>query len=332
MSVIYIKEQGSVLQKKGERLIVTKNSRALLEIPVMNVENIAVIGNVQVTTQAMHMLLECGVDLNYFTFGGKYIGQTASDCSKNIFLRFAQYELYNCIERRMEIARQIVKNKAGNQIEMIRRHRFCDSGYDWRTDTDQMEKLVDNLSVKQTPNEILGIEGMCSNIYFGAFGKMFHCDFEFRGRNRRPPKDPINVLISLGYTFLTKEVSSALDAESFEMYLGFLHGIRYGRKSLPLDIVEEFRQPVIDRFVINLCNKRMINRYDFDEGENGIRLNEDGFKKFCHEYERMMTGAHGINYRNQIKRQVSLLKRCVLGKSVYSPYAMKEEKNVSGEL
>lgn len=214
---------------------------------------------------------------------------------------------------------------------MIRQHRWGDSGYDWKSDVEQMERLLASLPRKETSNEILGVEGMCSNIYFGAYGNMFHCDFQFRGRNRRPPRDPINVLISLGYTFLTKEVSSALDAESFEMYLGFLHGIRYGRKSLPLDIVEEFRQPVVDRLVLNACNKRMINKFDFDAEDERITLNEEGFKKFCCEFEEWMTGNRGIHYRNQIKKQAAILKKAILRKVPYVPFHLEDE-DVSREL
>jgi CRISPR-associated protein Cas1 len=232
----------------------------------------------------------------------------------------------------LEIAKIIVSNKISNQIGMIKKHRWEDENHDWKADIEQLQRLKNMLSEKQTSNEIMGIEGICSNIYFGAFGFMFHCDFEFHGRNRRPPKDPINVLISLGYTFLTKEVSSALDAESFEMYLGFLHGIRYGRKSLPLDIVEEFRQPVVDRFVIFVCNKRMMNKFDFNDDEDGIQLNEEGFKKFCQEFERWMTGFGGVNYRNQIKRQVSMLKQTILKKTQYVPYQLGTELNVQDEV
>ena len=115
------------------------------------------------------------------------------------------------------------------------------------------------------------------------------------------------------------------------MYLGFLHGIRYGRKSLPLDIVEEFRQPVIDRFVITLCNKSMINKYDFEQEEERIILNESGFQKFCREYEKYISGAGGINYRSLIRKQVQNLKAAVMEKREYVPYRM-EENHVSGEL
>ena len=213
----------------------------------------------------------------------------------------------------------------------MKHHRWTKSDHNWKNDIAQMERLLEKLPQKETSNEVLGVEGMCSNIYFGAYGKMFHCDFQFHGRNRRPPKDPINILISLGYTFLTKEVSSALDAESFEMYLGFLHGIRYGRKSLSLDIVEEFRQPVVDRFVLQVCNKRMINQFDFDVEDDRILLNEDGFKKFCFEFERWMTGSNGMNYRSQIKKQAAKLKTAILRKETYRPFCM-EDISVSGEL
>lgn len=331
MSVLYIKEQGSCIQKKSERIVVTRGSRTLLEMPVSNIENMALFGNVQMTMQALHMLLAQGVNVSLFSFSGKYLGQAASDSSKNIFLRFAQYELYNQLPRRLEIAKKIVDNKVRNQICLMKQYRWQASDYDWKKDIGKMEKLLGTLPQKETSNEILGVEGMCSNIYFGAYGKMFHCDFRFDGRNRRPPRDPINVLISLGYTFLTKEVSAALDAESFEMYLGFLHGIRYGRKSLALDIVEEFRQPVVDRFVLKVCNKRMINQFDFDAEGEKILLNEEGFRKFCHEFENCMAGSCGLNYRNQIKKQAASLKNAILHKDDYIPFSL-EDRDVSGKL
>lgn len=291
MAVLYIKEQGAIVQKSGERILVKKGNTTLLELPALHVENMALIGNVQITAQALHMLMERGIDLSHFSYSGKYLGQTAADASKNIFLRFEQYKFYLDMEKRMEMAKMIVSNKIENQMALIREHSWRGIDYEWKKDVQQMEKYRQELSEKRTPNEILGIEGICSNIYFRAFGYMLKCEFAFHGRNRRPPKDPVNVIISLAYTFLTKEVCNALEAESFEPYLGFLHGIRYGRKSLALDMMEEFRQPAVDRLVLLLFNKHMIGKYDFDIPEDGrIFLNEDGFKKFRTEYERWMNG------------------------------------------
>ena len=130
MSVIYVKEQGATIQKVGERIVVTKNQNRLLDIPIFQVENIAVIGNVQITTQALHMLMENGIDVSYMSYSGKYLGNAAAEASKNIFLRFEQYQFYLNEAKRISMARIIVYNKIQNQIEMIRSHRTKNSSYD----------------------------------------------------------------------------------------------------------------------------------------------------------------------------------------------------------
>ncbi len=326
MSVLYIKEQGALIQKQGERLAVTKGRNMLLEIPVFQVENLSIIGNVQITTPALHMLMANGVDVSYFSYGGNYLGQSAAETSKNIFLRFEQYQFYLDENRRNQMARIIVDNKIRNQISIIKNFRWHGNEYDWHSDIKQMETYRQSLALKNTSNEILGLEGICSNIYFRAYGKMLKGDFQFNGRNRRPPKDPVNAVISLAYTFLTREMCNALDSESFETYLGFLHGIRYGRKSLALDMIEEFRQPAIDRFVLLLFNRRMLNESDFEFSDTGrIVLNDNGFRKFCSEYERWMAGKNSASgersFHNCIRSQVSLLKKSICKRIDYIPYS-----------
>lgn len=335
MTVLYVREQGSCVQKRGERIVVTKNRKELLDIPVMGVENIALIGNVQMTTQMLHYLMEQGVDVSYFSFGGSYLGHSAAESSRNIFVRFAQYELYLNMPERISMAKTIVRNKIENQRALILQYRWTGSAYDWKKDVAQMEKLQEKLAEVDTPNQVLGIEGMCSSIYFKSFAQMFRCKITFPGRNRRPPKDPINVILSLGYTFLTREVSTALEAESFEMYLGFLHGIRYGRKSLALDMVEEFRQPVVDRLVIRLFNKQIFSEYDFDTEEESIALNEEGFRKFCREYEKWLTDKtfsdSSKSFRSAIKEQAAMLKRSIQHKEPYVPFSWVVAKKTEGE-
>lgn len=325
MAVLYVKEQGAVIQKRDERVLVTKNTETLLDIPLFEIENIAVIGNVQVTTQALHLLMQHGIDVSYFTYSGNYLGVAGAESSKNIFLRFEQYECYLDMERRLSMGRTIVENKILNQITLMRRRDGYTEAYSPNADIQTMERLLQELPDKRTPNELMGIEGMCSNIYFGAFAHMLRCDYTFTGRNRRPPRDPVNVMLSLGYTFLTREIANALEAESFETYLGFVHGIRYGRKSLALDIVEEFRQPIIDRLVIVLFNRRMIGRYDFDYEESGrVVLSEEGFRKFCEEYEKWMNGKNVLagerSFRRVIRRQIGALKKAITSGETYVPY------------
>ncbi len=328
MSVVYVREQGTTVQKNGGRIQVCKKSERLLELPVSNLDGLALMGNVQVSTQALHFLMQQGVDVSFYTFAGQYLGQLAAESSKNIFLRFAQYELYNSNMRRMALARCIIANKIQNQIRVVQNYRFT-GDYRPKDDIEEMSRLLERVPQMETTNELMGMEGKCSNIYFHCFGQMFKCDFTFNGRNRRPPKDPINVIISLGYTFLTKEICTALDAESFETYLGFLHGIRYGRKSLALDIIEEFRQPVVDRMAVKLFNKQMLSKYDFDFEEDRVILNDEGFRKFCREYERWMSGDLGgepSGYRPIIRHQIAKLKRCIQKGEVYEPYSWKSQE------
>lgn len=332
MAIIYVKEQGSCIRKRDRHVFVEKNGKELAEIPLHNITGISIIGNVQVTTQVLHMFMQEGIDVSFFSYSGNYLGHVAAESSKNIFLRFAQYERYQDINARMEMSRRIVRNKVQNQIAVIRNFRWADIEYDYNQAIRQMLKLTDTLDEKKTSNEIMGVEGACSAIYFSAYGKMFRCKLEFHGRNRRPPKDPINVILSLAYTLLTKEIAAALEAESFETYLGFLHGIRYGRKSLALDLVEEFRQPAVDRLVLRLFNKQMLSEIDFEIEDGKVTLREDGFKKFCTEYEKWMKKPVGVHekqsFRSMIRQQVSCLKKAIREQQEYAPYEWRE-KDVS---
>jgi len=335
MSVIYIKEQGAYVKKADRRIKVEKNGMELADIPLQNISNLSVMGNVQITTQALHMLMKEGIDVSFFTYSGNYVGQIAAESSKNIFLRFAQYERYQDMEARMQMARTIVRNKVNNQMALIRQFNWDGAEYDYIKDITQMQNHLASLEEKTTSNEVMGVEGICSAIYFSCYSHMFKCRIKFDGRNRRPPKDPINVILSLAYTLLTKEVAAALSAESFETYLGFLHGIRYGRKSLSLDMVEEFRQPVVDRLVLRLFNKQILSEYDFACEEERIILTEDGFKKFCTEYEKWMKLPSGTNdsrsFRVIVRQQAALLKHAVRENCQYVPYEWRG-RSVSGQL
>lgn len=327
MTAVYVREQGAVVSKSGERICIVKGSKTLMERPAYGIDNIAIFGNVQISSQALAMLLEKGIDISYFSYSGKYLGHTASDTSKNIFLRMQQYDCYEDIERRNDIARAIVANKIENQISVISGWKWKDD-FDWKADVEDMRRHMATLPEKKTQMEMMGVEGICSNIYFHSYAGMFSCDFKFEKRSRRPPKNPINVLLSLGYTLLTKEVTNVLAAQSFETYLGLLHGIRYGRQSLGLDLVEEFRQPVIDRLVLKVFNKGMMSKFDFELPEEGtVILNEEGFRKFCMAYERWMNGADtssgDSSFRNRIHEQVGKLRVTIKEDCAYEPYRWK---------
>lgn len=337
MSVYYVKEQGAYIRKLDQQLLIEKGGKTLADIPLVDISNLSIIGNVQVSTQALQMLMNEGIDVSFFSYSGKLLGQVVGDNTKNIFLRMNQYDLYMDLEKRLSVARIIVKNKIENQISVIRNFNWKNIEYDYHESVEQLRQMTELLPNAETSNEIMGLEGKSSVVYFEVFGHMFKGNIRFDGRNRRPPRDPINIILSLGYTLLTKEVSSALNSESFETYLGFLHGIRYGRQSLALDMVEEFRQPAIDRLTTYLFNKSIISEFDFETVDDRINLTEEGFKKFCNEYEKWMTSPVDSrdvrSFRNIIHGQVASLKKSIKEKSDYIPYAWKKEvPDVSGEL
>ena len=314
MAVIYIREQGVCVHKSYLQMVIQKRQRVLKKVPLSYVEQLVIFGNIQITTQLMEYLLLQGIEIHYFTYGGKYLGCSKGEHSRNIFLRCAQFEIFNDIEKKTLIAKILVEGKIRNQISVVRNYRWDVSHvYDWKSDLNSLKKQKELLEGKETIAEIMGIEGFASQIYFKTYGQMFKSEIKFNGRNRRPPRDPINAVLSLVYTFLARDMCSILDSQSFETYLGFLHGIRYGRKSLALDLIEIFRQPVVDRLILRLFNKQVLTKYDFrDDDEEGIFLNEDGFQKFCYEYERWMNDRrHGDSYRSLMRRQVQMLRNTI---------------------
>ena len=158
MAVLYVKEQGAILQKRGERLLVSKNGKSLLEMPLYQIESIMVIGNVQLTSQAVQALLQNGIDVVYMTFSGKYLGRTAAEASKNIFLRLAQYEIYQNMEKRLAFAKQIVFSKIENQRQLIKNWRWDPGDQEWKTEMKQIEELQKKVFTAERTGKLMGLE------------------------------------------------------------------------------------------------------------------------------------------------------------------------------
>jgi CRISPR-associated protein Cas1 len=324
VSVLYIKEQGAYVKKRSKRIVVEKNSKTILEIPFMKVDSIVVFGNIQITTQLMRDLFERGIDITYMTRYGRYIGSGKSAVSKNIFLKLAQYDRYKDENYRLKTMKKIIKTKASNQISMIRKFNWKNSNIDFKENIKRMEDISKKIDGKNSRSGLMGSEGAISAEYFRVFKYMLKGNMNFEKRTRRPARDEINALLNLGYTFLTNEISSLLEASSFEVCLGFFHGVQYGRKSLALDIVEEFRQPVTDNFVLNIVNKGIVTEHDFESSDEGVFLTEESFGKFCIEYRKYLEGniRNDITFSELFKRQVNNLRKAIMNGKIYNPYRM----------
>lgn len=321
MAVLYLQEQGTLLKKEGNRAVVTKQGEKLLEIPVFKLDRVFIFGNIQITTQAMGLLLEQGVDIAFFTLSGRLKGTLVPALSKNIFTRLAQHSTWKDSEKRLSFSRQVVSSKIHNQMAVLRKYGWRKPDASMKEATESLKQYQASLSNKESISEISGIEGIASRIYFSQFDTLLKSSFSFPKREKRPPRDPVNSLLSLGYTLLTTELSFLLEGASFDPYLGFFHGVKYGRKSLALDIVESFRQPVIDLFTLYLFNKRIFNQDDFVKQENqeGIFLLEDSLKRYFKLYEEYQKKG---NWRDCICTSVDSLARAIVHGEEYAPFTL----------
>lgn len=332
MPTLYLTEQGLVLSKTQHRLILSRNGKTIKEIPIFQVERIVIFGNIQISTQALDLILDSGIECSFLSSKGKFRGVLRPVEQGNVFLRIAQYERYLDGSFRCKFSKEVVRGKIINQLNEIKRFAKNHPEISFEQQVNDLYKVLMTIPEENSIDTLLGLEGYTTSVYFHAFGQMVKGEFEFTERTRRPPKDPVNAVLSLGYTLITNEIYSLLCASGFDPYIGYYHELLYNRPSLALDIVEEFRTPLIDRLVLNLINHHMISLEDFERKEDnaGIYLKNDSRKVFFMKYEKMMTETfvhkktnEETNFRNILKAQVYKLIRTIQSEEIYEPFVLE---------
>lgn len=331
MSTVYITEQGAVVRQSSRHLVVTKDNKRLMHIPLIKTERLLLFGNVQLTTQAINVLLQEGIDVAFLTNNARLRGRLIAVESKNIFLRLAQYERHMDDDFQLDMQRALVRGKLRNARAVILLYQKNNPAESFTGEVSTLNEILDKLERQISSDSLRGCEGTGAAAYFRAYGRMFRKELRFETRTRRPPKDPVNALLSLGYTLLTNEVLSLVSAKGLDPYLGFLHDVVYGRPSLALDIVEEFRHPLIDRFTLNLFNNELFTAADFRPvEEKGVYLNPDGLKKYLRLYEqrmrepfKLLDSETQIAYRELIRQQVNSMSESIKTRRIYQPFIMK---------
>lgn len=332
MANLYLTEQGSVLRKTGDRLIVEKNSQVLLDVHCHKIDAVLIFGNIQVTTPAIHELFEHGIEMAMLTRRGRLIGQITSPMTKNITLRIAQYDRFREPEFILNFSKTIVSGKIRNAIALLRRYAYSHQEIDLADLIGSLERSKKEISCKESLEALLGAEGAAARRYFQGFGRIILGECHFDGRKKRPPPDPVNALLSLGYTMVFNEISSLLDGAGFDPYLGFYHKPDYGRPSLAADLLEEFRAPIVDRLTLTLFNKRVLKMEDFAPHANkgGCYLKKEAMKRYFAEYERFIsktfsdpiTGAE-TDFRRCFRTQIQTLAKAVEGEVPYTPFVFQ---------
>jgi len=329
MANLYITEQGSVLCKTGDRLIVRKDKEVLLDVSCHKIETILIFGNVQFTTQAVSELFEHGIEMALLSRTGRLKGQLTPPMPKNIELRMAQYERYKDSDFVLKLSKAIVSGKIKNCLALLERFRHNHPETDLEIEINSLKRSVLEVEHRKTIQELMGVEGSAARIYFNGFARMNLSGFSFDGRRKRPATDPINGLLSFGYTLLFNELSSLMDGIGFDPYLGFFHQIDYGRPSLAADLIEEFRAPVIDRFTLRLINNRTFSLEDFflHEGSGSMHLKREGLKRYFEEYEKYMAQEfkHPVvqraTFRKIFQEQAHRLAKTIRQEEEYIPFS-----------
>lgn len=318
----YVQEQGARVGKSGERLTVVKEKETVGGARLREVSQLVLMGNVQVSAQALHLMMEKGIPVVHFSTGGWFHGISHGIGIENAYARAAQYEAAADPARCVRFARGLVRAKAGNQRALLLRNG---SG---RERDVAVTSLADALKRKSDMPEslpgLLGWEGRAAALYFSAFSSMLKTGalpgFQFASRNRRPPKDPVNALLSFAYALLAKECLVALWGEGLDPWWGLYHQARHGRPALALDLMEPFRPVIADSVVLTAINTGMVGPRDFIANANGCALKPNGRKAFLRAWEQRLDQLYThpefdyrCSWRTILRIQARLLARWLRG-------------------
>jgi CRISPR-associated protein Cas1 len=286
---LYITRQGAYVHKERETIVIEHDRKKLMQLPIHSISGVFCFGSVLVSPALMGFCGEKGVNLAFFTEYGRFFGRLQGKTTGNVLLRRAQYHADE--QKTLEIARSLIVAKLVGGRNILLRHKRNNGA------SALIEHVVKHLAASvrtarhiNNLDSLRGIEGDAAATYFSVFelliNEKLRGDFPFNGRNRRPPRDPVNALLSFVYSILGQDISAALNGVGLDPQIGFLHADRPGRDSLAQDLLEEFRPWLADRLVLSLINRRQLKRSDFvTETSGAVRLKDDARKQLLIAYQ-----------------------------------------------
>ncbi len=331
MATLYLNEQQSIVKKRDEYLIIQYPDKRKTEIPLIRVSQIVVAGDVTLTTPALHTLLERGIEVCFLSMYGHFRGRLSPPVAKNALIRREQYRVHTDPQKALLVAQACVKGKLTNMRTMLLRANRQTQNEDMSKAADALQQAIQRIGSAPTVGSLLGVEGQGSAIYFGVFGKLLREPWCFVHRRRRPPTDPVNAMLSLGYTLLSNQVASAIQVVGLDPYAGFLHQTRHGRPALALDLMEEFRPIIVDSVVLNICNHHILSEQDFHEELGVVLLKPEARKTFYRKFEERLQEEvqhprfdYRTSYQRCIELQVRLLSKSLTGEiPAYPPFSVR---------
>ena len=297
MSYLYVTEQGARINCVDERMVVSFKD-VTRSVPIETLEEIEVFGNIQLTTQCMEQCLKRGINVVFFSSYGSYFGRLISTNHVNVERQRRQADLGHDDEFNLSLAKIIISAKIANQITVVRRYARS-RGKDESKTVSDMAYCKDGLGTAKSVEEIMGYEGSAAKSYFGALGRLVEKEFAFKRRSRRPPLDPFNSMLSLGYSILLNEVYGKIESKGLNPYFGILHKDREKHPTLASDLMEEWRAVLVDTLVMGMVNGYEITTENFYRDPDGpaILMEKDGFRKFVKKLEdRFMSSMNYLSY------------------------------------
>jgi CRISPR-associated protein Cas1 len=293
LNTLYVNTPDAYLALEGETVVVQKDNASLLRVPLHNLEGIVTFGYTGASPALMGACATRGIALSFCTAHGRFLADIKGETHGNVILRRTQYRFADDDAKSLDIARHILIGKLYNSRWVLER---AVRDHALQIDTGRIKRAggfiadaINSLQTAQTHGELMGIEGEAASRYFSVFDELIlhnKDSFFFKERSRRPPLDNVNALLSFVYTLLAHDAAAALSAVGLDPFVGFLHKDRPGRRSLALDLIEELRAPLADRFVVTLINTRQIDAGDFEQRENGaVLLRDDARKKLLNAWQ-----------------------------------------------
>lgn len=285
LNTLYITTPESYLSKDGQNVVVSVNKQEVFRIPVINIEGIVTFGYMGVSPGLMKLCADNNVSLSFLSPNGRFVSRIQGQTRGNVLLRKAQYKLSERDDWALHLSQVMIAGKIQNYRNILRRYER-DYGADSvvTAATIALEGLKREVLRTTDRPSLMGVEGMAASKYFEVFPRLItqqQDGFPFVGRNRRPPKDAVNAMLSLAYTLITNDITAALETVGLDPYVGFLHTLRPGRASLALDMTEELRAYLGDRFVLSLINRRQITPDDFlYQGDQGVMMKDEARRTF----------------------------------------------------
>lgn len=293
LNTLYVTSENSYLGLDGENVVVYDDKNEIGRLPLHNLEAIVSFGYRGTSPALMGACADRNISLCYLTPQGKFLARVSGKVKGNVVLRKQQFQSSSESIKCLEIAKNCILGKVYNSRWVLER---AIRDHSMQIDVDKVKKasiklkeFLDYIQNSQSMNQLRGYEGEAASIYFGVFDELIlqqKKDFFFQGRNRRPPLDNVNAMLSFTYILLTTQITSALEVVGLDPYVGYMHTERPGRVSLSLDLIEELRAVMADRFVLSLINKKIVNGKNFIKKENGaVLMDTDIRKKLLSEWQ-----------------------------------------------